>query len=171
VEGSMCDHLRLVGCAALRAGWRVIGARGPQNSWLLTPRNAGVGVGWHRWLAAHLPVLPPCDWSDVSTCDWFCGDPLCYGQVWNALAIPTTLLYVAVMDPRYVILYSPDNVTVGPGERWPDIVVAQTGFQGAAEVYWNRSMSYRGGHNGDQVGARRKGMYNSDGAWGREGVT
>jgi hypothetical protein len=56
---------------------------------------------------------------------------------------------------------------VGPGERWPDIVVAQTGFQGAAEVYWNRSMSYRGGHNGDQVGARHKGMYSSDGAWGR----
>jgi hypothetical protein len=69
--------------------------------------------------------------------------------VWNALAIPTTLMYVAVMDPRYVVLYSPDNVTVGPGERWPDIVVAQTGFQGAAEVYWNRSLSYRSSHNPD----------------------
>ena len=43
----------------------------------------------------------------------------------------------------------PDNVTVGPGERWPDIVVAQTGFQGAAEVYWNRSLSYRSSHNPD----------------------
>jgi hypothetical protein len=50
-------------------------------------------------------------------------------QIWNALAIPTTINYVAVMDPRYVILYSPDNVTVGPGERWPDIVVCLTGFQ------------------------------------------
>ncbi len=122
-----------------------------------------VGVSRHLWLAPHLPVLPPCDLSEVSPDGCFCDDPLCYRQVWNALAIPTTLLYVAVMDPRYVILYSPDNVTVGPGERWPDIVVAQTGFQGAAEVYWNRSMSYRGGHNGDQVGARHKGMYSSDG--------
>ena len=64
-------------------------------------------------------------------------------QIWNALAIPTTINYVAVMDPRYVIVYAPENVTVGPGERWPDIVIIQTGFQGAAESYWDRVPTHR----------------------------
>jgi hypothetical protein len=52
-------------------------------------------------------------------------------------------MYVGVVDPRFVVLSAPENVTVGPNERWPDLVVACAALPAARERFWKRSSTYR----------------------------
>ena len=64
----------------------------------------------------------------------------CLLQLWNAFDVPVLLHYVVPLDPRYVMLYATENMTIGPYDRFPDLIVNVLSVMTLSDETWTWSV-------------------------------